>query len=1145
MENGISEASEEVPMGTHGALVRHVRAGYVRKPAGKNPGRAQQDFELQRDKIRHNDITDRYIAGFEEYLETFLRQMQATRDRSLTAVREEKLEALLAFAKKTDRKGRRRFRIFGFRAFIKHPEDDYFLGGTFLAWNEEKDLRLTRAEMFIALEVMAHIDNAVSPNTGKQLSDETRENLLRKWLLHEAICPIYGHKSAIKVLKRLYPDGNLRQVIRDVLDRRDSPSVVQKVRQRSFSFEPYTAQIAPQKTIADKVLNNSQVRERLGENWFYNIANDRRESGDLRVAPKRVVETRVTKVKVQLPSLLQAAGLADDDGNVTKPIRVFLSGSHFWTGEFIDDIEGNIEVDVMVDGSRAFENSIYLDNKIVKDIFGIRNLKKERAKVRIALFGTEELTKAAKGAVKNRDELRKKLVLLPHEAIQVFGDPVELRPHHSGGVQELHCRNLRNLADHYREEIGKGELKSQQLDWLRIRVKAIEGYLLEQVSGMQAQADAISRKRRRRGPSVGEKVAGLLRRLLGRGTSADHGPLLNRTLTVNDTDLLSPHLHRAEDDKLPPTAMPAADNEPETGQTTNAMATENAPRYMVTFYGVALQSGDALHGYEGSYRLIKKLGEGAQGAVWSGEQIDDAGKRVRDVALKIPSRHHEWDWNKEAEWRAIVNFNKEIRALSKLTWQPNVIRILDWYEQSTDVPFYVMEAISGTDLNDYFENRDSSEREVLSMFARIAKGLEAAHLEGLAHRDLKPENIMIRDSDGEPVVLDFGSASDVEYSQSLELTAVGAAKGTPVYMSPEMAARLLSDKPSFLVIERDSAFSSNGCTRRCRRDEIIGRIDRAEAGEEESGETLGVRNLGRCGRFRLWRARRRMRPVLEDLYSNGLIEQEPVIRGCRLIESEAITFGAFVHHGILYIEERFLEDRSFETILVGDPEQEFKQDIYMLGIMLYQRLTWPLDGEHGKIRGELPFPLPEDRSNLWGAVLSRLRAKYIPLRQWQTRDRKRYMPVSAGTDAMVARMLSLDPRERYDASELRDELTRLLESGDDAPAEERCGELRRLQQERRLRRSFAGLALSVITAAIACVAAGVFMPEIPDRLVEGAPASVSYALTITAGIALGLLALLAAVAMALGLLIMCRHRVGRWLMKERYVRARLQALEQD
>jgi serine/threonine protein kinase len=65
---------------------------------------------------------------------------------------------------------------------------------------------------------------------------------------------------------------------------------------------------------------------------------------------------------------------------------------------------------------------------------------------------------------------------------------------------------------------------------------------------------------------------------------------------------------------------------------------------------------------------------------------------------------------------------------------------------------------------------------------KIARGMQKAHEHEIIHRDLKPDNIML-DSDGEPIVTDFGLARRVD--DDIRLTTPGHIIGTPAYMSPE------------------------------------------------------------------------------------------------------------------------------------------------------------------------------------------------------------------------------------------------------------------------------------------------------------------------------------------------------------------------
>jgi serine/threonine-protein kinase len=71
---------------------------------------------------------------------------------------------------------------------------------------------------------------------------------------------------------------------------------------------------------------------------------------------------------------------------------------------------------------------------------------------------------------------------------------------------------------------------------------------------------------------------------------------------------------------------------------------------------------------------------------------------------------------------------------------------------------------------------------VAEVFSEVALTLDAVHREGVRHRDVKGSNIIIRASDGQPVLVDFGSG---DHACAQPLTEGSLPPGTPSYRSPE------------------------------------------------------------------------------------------------------------------------------------------------------------------------------------------------------------------------------------------------------------------------------------------------------------------------------------------------------------------------
>jgi|GEM_PF-587048 len=176
------------------------------------------------------------------------------------------------------------------------------------------------------------------------------------------------------------------------------------------------------------------------------------------------------------------------------------------------------------------------------------------------------------------------------------------------------------------------------------------------------------------------------------------------------------------------------------------------------------------------YEIIGRLGQGGMGTVWKATELSTK----REVAIKFLGRHR-FDSDK-----AKARFEREVALAAKLT-HPNVARV---YASGLHrgVYYYVMELIDGIHLDNYVQQQDLSDRDILKLMAQVCDAVRHAHSLGIVHRDLKPSNILVS-KDGQPHIVDFGlarMASKEDYD--LTISVEGEIAGTPAYMAPEQAA---------------------------------------------------------------------------------------------------------------------------------------------------------------------------------------------------------------------------------------------------------------------------------------------------------------------------------------------------------------------
>lgn len=122
-------------------------------------------------------------------------------------------------------------------------------------------------------------------------------------------------------------------------------------------------------------------------------------------------------------------------------------------------------------------------------------------------------------------------------------------------------------------------------------------------------------------------------------------------------------------------------------------------------------------------------------------------------------------------------FIKEAKNISKLR-HPNIITIHDIFQEN-GTAYYVMEYVEGASLSQMVKEQGAfSEEKALGYIRKIADAVSYMHSLSMNHLDLKPANIMVRASDDEPILIDFGLSKQYDASGGqTSTTPVGISHG--------------------------------------------------------------------------------------------------------------------------------------------------------------------------------------------------------------------------------------------------------------------------------------------------------------------------------------------------------------------------------
>ncbi|MFO0957888.1 MAG: protein kinase [Isosphaeraceae bacterium] len=174
------------------------------------------------------------------------------------------------------------------------------------------------------------------------------------------------------------------------------------------------------------------------------------------------------------------------------------------------------------------------------------------------------------------------------------------------------------------------------------------------------------------------------------------------------------------------------------------------------------------------YDVLERIGAGGMGIVY--RAWDSELQRIVAIKFLKPEL--------AASGLARQRFQREAQKQAAVS-HDHVVMILAVGEGGGGFPFLVMEFVTGCSLEKRLQQSGLLGLErVLRIGMQAARGLAAAHAQGLIHRDIKPANLLLENHIERVKIADFGLAKAAEGD---DLTMVGCLAGTPQYMSPQQA----------------------------------------------------------------------------------------------------------------------------------------------------------------------------------------------------------------------------------------------------------------------------------------------------------------------------------------------------------------------
>lgn len=177
------------------------------------------------------------------------------------------------------------------------------------------------------------------------------------------------------------------------------------------------------------------------------------------------------------------------------------------------------------------------------------------------------------------------------------------------------------------------------------------------------------------------------------------------------------------------------------------------------------------------YEKLEELGRGGYGIVYRVSRITELGKFHYAMKVFNPS-----PFLKDLDL-AQKRFLREVKALEGMQHR-GIVSYFDAGYDTEKRPFLIMSFVEGAKL--WEASAGSSADEILAWMMEVASAMTYAHSKGVYHRDIKPSNIIVRETDSQPVIVDFGIAYILDGADSDSITRTGV--GSAGYMPHETIA---------------------------------------------------------------------------------------------------------------------------------------------------------------------------------------------------------------------------------------------------------------------------------------------------------------------------------------------------------------------